>query len=135
MLEITEHDVIEEYLNIDEVLRVLRKRGVRIAVDDAGAGYASFRHILKLAPDLIKLDTSITRGIDGNRAGRALASALIRFAQETGSAIVAEGVETAAELRTLRVLGVTSVQGYLLGRPAPLEDAVLLCGSGITLPT
>jgi diguanylate cyclase (GGDEF)-like protein/PAS domain S-box-containing protein len=134
MLEITEHKFIKEYLKVDDILRPLRKQGVRVAVDDAGAGYASFRHILNLAPDLIKLDMSITRDIDSNRACRALASALIRFAQETESNIVAEGVETAAELQTLRDLGVTNVQGYLLGRPALLESAVLLCQSGIRLP-
>jgi diguanylate cyclase (GGDEF)-like protein/PAS domain S-box-containing protein len=134
MLEITEHNFINEYLKVDDVLRPLRKRGLRVAVDDAGAGYASFRHILNLAPDLIKLDMSITRNIDGNSACRALASALIRFAEETKSIIVAEGVETAAELQTLRDLGVTNMQGYLLGRPALLESAVLLCRSGIKLP-
>jgi predicted signal transduction protein with EAL and GGDEF domain len=134
VLEITEHNFINEYLKVEEILRPLRARGVRVAVDDAGAGYASFRHILKLAPELIKLDMSITRGIDCNRSCRALASALIRFSQETDSVIVAEGVETAAELQTLRGLGVSHVQGYLLGRPAPLESAVLLCGSGVALP-
>jgi diguanylate cyclase (GGDEF)-like protein/PAS domain S-box-containing protein len=134
MLELTEHNFIQEYLKVGDVLGPLRKRGLRVAVDDAGAGYASFRHILKLAPDFIKLDMSITRDIDSNRAGRALASAFVRFAQETESIIVAEGVETAAELQTLRDLGVTNVQGYLLGRPSPLESALLLCRSGIKLP-
>jgi diguanylate cyclase (GGDEF)-like protein/PAS domain S-box-containing protein len=134
VLEITEHDLINEYLQVDDILRPLRALGVRVAVDDAGAGYASFRHILELAPDLIKLDMSLTRCIDNNSSCRALASALIRFARETESVIVAEGVETVAELQTLRGLGVTHVQGYLLGRPSPLESAVLSCRSGIKLP-
>jgi len=105
----------------------LQKRGIRLAVDDAGAGYASFRHILQLKPDIIQLDMSLTRDIDTDTARRALASALILFARETGSKVVAEGVETVSELRTLRALGVNEVQGYLLGRPAPLSSALALC--------
>jgi EAL domain-containing protein (putative c-di-GMP-specific phosphodiesterase class I) len=92
-------------------------------VDDAGAGFASFRHILQLAPDVIKLDASLIRQIDTRRQSRALAAALVRFAQETGCRIVAEGVETQAELDVLRALEVDKVQGYLLGRPGPLPAA------------
>jgi diguanylate cyclase (GGDEF)-like protein/PAS domain S-box-containing protein len=134
MLEVTEHSFIQEYFKVNDALRSLRKRGLRIAVDDAGAGYASFRHILELAPEVIKLDISLTRDIDSNVAGRALASALIQFAAETGSKIVAEGVETAAELHTLRDLGVAQAQGYLLGRPSTLESAAQVCRQSVTLP-
>ncbi|MDQ3570948.1 MAG: EAL domain-containing protein, partial [Actinomycetota bacterium] len=99
-----------------------RQRGLRVAVDDAGAGYASFRHILRLRPDIIKLDMALTRDIDRDPARRALAAALITFAENTGSTIVAEGVETAEELHALRQLGVTAAQGYYLGRPTPLSE-------------
>ncbi|MFP5377885.1 MAG: EAL domain-containing protein, partial [Acidimicrobiia bacterium] len=85
-------------------------------------GYASFRHILRLRPDVIKLDMTLTRDIDSDRSRRALACALIGFARETGSTIVAEGVETPAELSTLRRLGVGAAQGYHLGRPGPLPE-------------
>ena len=122
VLEITEHQMVETYDGIEAALRTLRRRGVRIAVDDAGAGYASFRHILRLRPDVIKLDMTLTRDVDTDPSRRALASALIGFARETASAIVAEGVETAGELATLRRLGVRAAQGYHLGRPAPLSD-------------
>ncbi len=122
VLEVTEHAAIEAYEQLVAVLRVFRQRGVRFAVDDAGAGYASFRHILRLRPEIIKLDIALTRDIDGDPARRALATALITFASSTGSTIVAEGVETAGELRTLRQLGVTAAQGYYLGRPAPISD-------------
>jgi EAL domain-containing protein (putative c-di-GMP-specific phosphodiesterase class I) len=122
VLEITEHATIVEYEELTKALAPLRTQGLRLAVDDAGAGYASFRHILRLQPDIIKLDMSLTRDIDTDSARRALASALIRFAQETGSKIVAEGVETATELSVLRSLGVNKAQGYLLGRPAPLAE-------------
>lgn len=124
VLEITEHATIDEYSELTNALAPLRTQGLRLAVDDAGAGFASFRHILRLQPDIIKLDMSLTRDIDTDAARRALASALIRFAHETGSKIVAEGVETASELRVLRSLGVNKAQGYFLGRPAPLANAL-----------
>ena len=130
VLEITEHSAIDAYGRLRAALAPLRQRGVRVAVDDAGAGYASFRHILRLRPEIIKLDMTLTRNIHRDRSRRALASALIAFAGETGSAIVAEGVETAAELATLRDLGVTLAQGYHLGRPAPLGTA----GPGVAKP-
>jgi len=124
VLEITEHATIDEYSELTNALAPLRTQGLRLAVDDARAGFASFRHILRLQPDIIKLDMSLTRDIDTDAARRALASALIRFAHETGSKIVAEGVETASELRVLRSLGVNKAQGYFLGRPAPLANAL-----------
>lgn len=121
VLEVTEHVSIDDYADFAEVLEPLRRKGLALAVDDAGAGYASFRHILRLKPDMIKLDISLTRDIDSDPGRRALAIALIRFAAETGSEIVAEGVETRAELEVLRHLGVNRAQGYLLGRPMPFE--------------
>ena len=124
LLELTEHSSDDDYAVIARVLAPLRRRGLRIAVDDAGAGYASFRHILKLRPDVIKLDNSLIRQVDSDRGYRALAAALVRFAEETGSEVVAEGVETQAELQVLEELEVGHAQGYLLGRPAPLERYV-----------
>lgn len=126
VLEITEHVLIDQYSDIAKILRPLREKGLRIAVDDAGAGYASFRHILNLAPDIIKLDISLTRDIHKDRSRRALAAALIRFSEETDCKIIAEGVETIEELDALRQLGVVQAQGYLLGRPMTLDDAVNL---------
>lgn len=86
-----------------------------------GAGYASLRHALQLAPDMVKMDLSLTRGIDHDSGRQALASALISFAQETSMTIVAEGIETAAELETLLALGVRHGQGFYLSRPGPLD--------------
>ncbi|NMG36361.1 EAL domain-containing protein [Azoarcus sp. TTM-91] len=119
VLEITEHESIIDYEAFARALTPLRQHGLALAVDDAGAGYASFRHILRLKPDIIKLDISLTQGIDQDPARRALAVALIQFAAETGSKIVAEGVEKLSELEVLRQLKVNKAQGYLLGRPAP----------------
>jgi len=121
VLEVTEHSSVIDYAPISEQLEPLRRAGLRLAVDDAGAGFASFRHILKLRPDIIKLDASLIHRIDIDQGSRALAAALIRFADEIGSHVVAEGVETAAELRVLRELKVNEAQGFLLGRPEPME--------------
>lgn len=123
VLEITEHAVICDYERVQAALVHLRRAGVRLAIDDAGAGFASMRHIVKLAPDMIKLDMSLTRGIDRDPALRAMASALIAFARETDSTVIAEGVETAGELEALRALGVHRIQGFLLGHPMELHDA------------
>lgn len=123
LIEVTEHAAIDHYSDIAAVISPLRERGLKIAVDDAGAGYASFRHILSLAPDVIKLDVSITRDIDTDPKRRALAASLIGFANATHSRIVAEGVETEAELAMLRKLGVNKAQGYFIGKPMPLPEA------------
>jgi len=120
MLEVTEHSSVTDYAAVERQLAPLREAGMKLAVDDAGAGFASFRHILQLRPDVIKLDASLIRHIDQRPDSRALAAALIRFAEETGCRMVAEGVETAGELRVLRELAVDKAQGYLLGRPGPL---------------
>jgi EAL domain-containing protein (putative c-di-GMP-specific phosphodiesterase class I) len=126
VLEITEHAHVEDYERLLEALRPLRLRGARLAVDDAGARYASLQHILQLRPELIKLDMGLTRNIDRDPARRALASALVAFARATGSEIIAEGVETEAELNALRGIGVEKAQGYFLARPMPFDAAVQL---------
>jgi EAL domain-containing protein (putative c-di-GMP-specific phosphodiesterase class I)/CheY-like chemotaxis protein len=105
VLEITEHEAIEDYGALAKAL----------------AGYASLRHALQLAPDMVKMDISLTRGVDRDGGRRALATALISFAAETNLTIVAEGIETAGELAALRELGVRYGQGFHLARPAPLD--------------
>lgn len=123
VVEVTEHRAIERYEAISEAMAPLQREGLRIAIDDAGAGYASFRHVLDLHPQIVKLDNSITRAIDVDRSRRALAAALCGFARETGCGIVAEGVETQAELDAVRALGIAKAQGYHLGRPMSFGDA------------
>lgn len=118
VLELTEHVSIEDYDGLEGPLRDLRDLGVRIAVDDAGAGFASFRHILRLGPDIIKLDQSIVQGVTTNPAQRALATAVALFALEVGEMrVVAEGVESACDLSTVTSLGIDAAQGYHLCRP------------------
>ena len=121
VLEITEHEAIDDYGVLAEALEPLRARGLRVAVDNVGAGYASLRHALQLAPDVVKMDISLTHDIDRDAGRPALAAALISFAADTDMTIVAEGIETAGELHALRQLGVRYGQGFYLARPAPLE--------------
>ncbi|HEV3225359.1 MAG TPA: EAL domain-containing protein [Acidimicrobiales bacterium] len=135
VVELTEHTRIDDYSNLTGALRELRRLGTRLAVDDTGSGVSSLAHILKLAPDFIKLDRDLTNGIDLDPVRRALASSLVTFAGETGARIVAEGVETRDELDVIRSLGVRYAQGYYLGRAVPLADLaerLLAASTGLT---
>ncbi len=120
VMEITEHAGVDDYDGLNAALTALRDRGIRLAIDDAGAGFSSLRHIVRLSPDFIKLDITLTRDIDADPARRALATALISFASEIGATIIAEGIETRSEFETLRALGVAFGQGFYLARPAAL---------------
>jgi EAL domain-containing protein (putative c-di-GMP-specific phosphodiesterase class I) len=124
VIELTEHAPASDYPSLRQSLDAFRRSGVRIAVDDAGAGFASLRHILELSPDIIKLDISIVRNIDTESSQRALASALVAFAREIGTELIAEGVETAEEAIALDLLGVRLIQGYHVGRPVALPDLI-----------
>jgi len=126
VLEITEHDIINDYETLAQTLAPLRKQGMRLAIDDTGAGYASFRHILYLKPDVIKLDMSLTRDIDTDINRQILAGALMTFAKQTHSNLIAEGVETASELNTLRSLGVNNIQGYFFHKPMAIDNLLPL---------
>jgi EAL domain-containing protein (putative c-di-GMP-specific phosphodiesterase class I) len=122
VLEVTEHARVEDYEALRAMLAELR-RYARIAIDDVGAGYSSLRHIIALAPDILKLDMSLTRDVDHDPARRALAGAMVAFASRIGATIVAEGIERAEEAAVLRDLGVAFGQGYLFSRPMPLAAA------------
>lgn len=123
VLELTEHAEVRDYQELNERLADLRETGIRLAIDDAGAGFASFRHILRLSPDIIKLDMSLSRDIHLDPARRALASSLITFANEIKATITAEGIESRGELDTLAALGVTWGQGFYLAPPEPVPVA------------
>ncbi len=117
VLELTQHQPIEDYGALCQPLARLRSRGVRLALDDTGAGYESLRHMRTLAPDIIKLKADLVRGIDRDPVKRALTAALVSFADELQTDLVAKGVETPSELATLTGLGVRFAQGHLLGSP------------------
>jgi diguanylate cyclase (GGDEF)-like protein len=119
VLEITEHEAVADYPGLLRQLAPLRRAGVRLAVDDAGAGFASMRHVLALEPEFIKLDMTLIRDIHLDGTRRALAASLTTFAHQTGAQVIAEGIENVQELHCLRGLGISHGQGYHLGRPAP----------------
>jgi EAL domain-containing protein (putative c-di-GMP-specific phosphodiesterase class I) len=120
VIELTEHVPIEDYSVVQRALETVRSLGARLAADDLGSGYAGFRHLVSLRPDIIKLDQSLVRRIHSSTGQRALAAALVAFARDVGAHVIAEGVEEPAELDTLRSMGVPWAQGYHLGDPEPL---------------
>lgn len=118
VIEVTGRHAVAEYASLSRALEPLRDSGVRIAVDDAGAGFASIRHILELAPDIIKLDRDLIAEIDADPARQALGTAMVGFAAGMGAQLVAEGVETAEEFAAVTKMRMHAGQGYLLGRPS-----------------
>ena len=132
VIELTEHDQVTDYAALAATLAPWRAKGVRLAVDDAGGGYASFSHILNLAPEYIKLDVNLTADIDVDRQRQALARAVIGFAHEMDVEVIAEAVETRAQLDALAALGTHFAQGYHLGHPRPLDEQPDLLAEGVT---
>lgn len=122
VIELTERVPVEDYSALHRALGEMRSHGTQLSADDVGAGYAGFRHLLRLQPDIIKLDISLVAGIDHSHEQQALARALLTFAGDVGAQVVAEGIEEADELKVLQELGVPFGQGYLLGRPAPFPS-------------
>jgi len=117
VIEVTEHAAVEDYNRLQQAISLLRADGVRFAIDDAGAGFSSMKHIVRLVPDFIKLDFSLTRDIDSDPVKRALASALVTFCSEIGALLIGEGVETRGELDVLLELGFEEAQGFYLAKP------------------
>lgn len=118
VIEITEQSVVESYADLRNVMAPLRRDGLRLAIDDAGAGYASLHHIVELQPDFIKVDRSLVDGVADDRARRVAVSAFVLLSLDLGATVIAEGVECPRDLSCLRDLGVHAAQGYLLGRPS-----------------
>jgi EAL domain-containing protein (putative c-di-GMP-specific phosphodiesterase class I) len=125
VVEVTEHSQVDDYAALRAALKAIR-RYARIAIDDVGAGYSGLRHIVSLEPDILKLDMSLTRNIDRDPARRALAIAMVSFAAQIGSVIVAEGIERPEERAVLRELGISHGQGWHFSRAMPVVAAQLL---------
>ena len=122
LLELSEHDQVEDYEELSAALAPLRAAGMRLAIDDVGAGFSSLRHIVLTAPDVIKLDRSIVAGAATDRILQTLVRSLVDFGHGCGAAVVAEGIETAQDAAALRELGVDYGQGWYFGRPGPPEQ-------------
>jgi diguanylate cyclase (GGDEF)-like protein len=119
VIEVTEHELASDDALLDADLTRLRERGARVAVDDAGAGYAGLQQLMRVSPDLIKLDRSLVQNIHEDPAKQALVDSFVRFGRRTGAQVVAEGIEIEEELRVLADLDVTYGQGYFLAKPGP----------------
>ena len=119
VIELTEHELFGAEDELAARLAELRARGARIALDDAGAGYAGLQQLIAVAPDILKLDRSLVHGANADPAKLALLEAMISFASSTGAAVCGEGVEDLDDLRALADLDATYAQGYALARPAP----------------
>jgi EAL domain-containing protein (putative c-di-GMP-specific phosphodiesterase class I) len=126
LLELSEHDQVEDYTELQNVLAPLRAAGLRLAIDDVGAGFSSLRHILLTSPDVIKLDRSIVTGLTGDPVLTTLVGSLVTFAHGCGVSVVAEGVETAEDAASLHAIGVDFGQGWYFGRPGPAEALTAL---------
>ncbi|MEA2480070.1 MAG: diguanylate cyclase [Thermoleophilaceae bacterium] len=125
VVELTEHELFGAEGELESELAALRARGARVALDDAGAGYAGLQQIIRIAPDILKLDRALVHGAHADGSRQALLEALIGFAGTTGAAVCAEGVEDLDDVRALVALEVTYAQGYGLGRPGPPWPAPL----------
>lgn len=121
VVEITEQAPVDDYGELKAAIRRLHDLGARVAIDDTGAGLASLAHIHRLEPDVIKLDISLTRGIDQDPVRRSLAASLVDFGHGIDAATTAEGIETKAEGETVKSLGVGFGQGRYLAPPGPLD--------------
>jgi diguanylate cyclase (GGDEF)-like protein/PAS domain S-box-containing protein len=119
VVEITEHELVADGERLQATLQLLRERGARIAVDDAGAGYAGLRQLTVLRPDVIKLDRGLIEDVAQDDAKQALVECFVRFADRTEAAVCAEGIESLDDMRVLAQLGVTYGQGYAIARPGP----------------
>jgi EAL domain-containing protein (putative c-di-GMP-specific phosphodiesterase class I)/AmiR/NasT family two-component response regulator len=124
VVELTEHERVADYTLLHESVSRLHDRGTRLAVDDAGAGFASLDHILRLGPDIVKLDRNLVTGVDEDPIRRSMIAAFVHFGNETGIALIAEGIERVGELETLCRLGVRHGQGYHLAVPTDLDAAM-----------
>lgn len=123
-VELTEHNPMQNYAEAHSVLRPLRDRGLRLSVDDTGSGYSGLTHILRLRPDVIKLDREMVTDVHSDPVRRALATAIVAFAEAIGAHVIAEGLEQSPEADCLRELGVGYGQGFLYWKPMPIADLV-----------
>ena len=125
VIEITERTAIKDYPKFRERLKAFREKGFRFAVDDAGSGYAGLGSIANLEPDFIKLDISLINAIDTNFIKQNLVQTMVRFANDHGAMVIAEGVERAEEFATVQDLGVHLVQGFFLHRPQSASSPIV----------
>lgn len=126
-VELTENLAIDDVGGLRTALAPLSGAGGKTAIDDFGAGYANFEHILGMDPDWIKLDISLTERVAEDSGAHELAGDLVTFAHQMEAGVIAEGIETVEELDALQEIGVRFGQGFHLGMPVPLDEALEAC--------
>jgi EAL domain-containing protein (putative c-di-GMP-specific phosphodiesterase class I) len=117
VLEVTEAENVHDYAALGQTINELRRSGVKLAIDDFGAGYAGLAMLADFQPDIIKIDMNLVCGIDTRGPRQAIVRAILQVCTDLGIDVIAEGVETSAEMRWFEDSGVTLFQGYLFGRP------------------
>ena len=117
VLEVTEEELVKDYAALLRTLNECRALGIRLAIDDFGAGYAGLNMLAEFQPDLVKLDMALIRRIEGHGPRQAIVRAVNQACLELGIEVLAEGVETEAEFSWCRRLGIALFQGYLFGKP------------------
>jgi EAL domain-containing protein (putative c-di-GMP-specific phosphodiesterase class I) len=135
-VEITEGTLLRESEVVLEQLRILREMGVAVALDDFGTGYSSLSYLWKFPFSKIKIDRAFVAALDTAASARGVLRSIVRLGRSLGLSVTAEGIETAKQLTALRELGCEFAQGYLLGRPARVEDvaAIVLRNFAQALP-
>jgi diguanylate cyclase (GGDEF)-like protein len=135
VIELTEHELFAAEEALEARLADLRARGARVALDDAGSGYAGLQQVIRVAPDILKIDRALVHGAHADPSRYALLEALVSFAETTGAAVCGEGVEDLADLHALADLDATYAQGYALARPGdPWAAATADVRGGVRLP-
>ena len=137
VIELTENELLADAPGLEPALADVRKRKGLVAIDDAGAGYAGLKHVMRLGPDLIKLDRSLVAGVQHDDGRASLISSFVRYGRETGAMVCAEGIETIGDLTRLADLDVSFGQGYVIGRPdeawpTAARDAADACAVSFT---
>jgi EAL domain-containing protein (putative c-di-GMP-specific phosphodiesterase class I) len=122
LLELSEHDQVEDYDALHTVLAPLRAQGMSLAIDDVGAGFSSLRHIVLTRPDTLKIDRTLVDGVSHDEILTTLVHSLVDFGHGMGAKVVAEGIETGADAAVLLQLGVDYGQGWYFGRPGPVTE-------------
>ncbi|CAA9304170.1 MAG: hypothetical protein AVDCRST_MAG71-297 [uncultured Lysobacter sp.] len=129
IFEVTETERVRDTAHVVSIIRDYQQRGFLTAIDDFGAGYAGLNLLADFQPDMVKLDMGLIRGIDADKARRAITTGIVATCKALGCKVLAEGVETVEEYRVLRGLGISLFQGYLFARPElealPRIDAAL----------
>ncbi|WP_170323907.1 EAL domain-containing protein [Cryptosporangium phraense] len=138
-VEVTEHELADDSAALHTALDRLRQRGARIAVDDVGAGYAGFRRLVEVAPDVLKLDRALVTGVSREPRKAAMVEAIVQFGARTGSRVCAEGLETVEDLTVVTDLAVGLGQGWVIGKPTADFAAVdpiarQACHAGLSGP-